>query len=69
VIAPIRETEGSGLASRMHRARRLVASTLLRRRSYPADDAPPVPHWKAWTFTVWTAVAAGAYFAHMIGWL
>ena len=69
MIAPLPQTDlESAQASRhLHKAHRLIASTLLKRGRQPADRGPPVPAWKAWLLTVWGLVTTGVYFLSMIG--
>ena len=67
MIAPIQQPEACCRSAEMRRAHRLVASSLLTERSYPADGVPPVRRWKAWLFTGWVVVVTGVYFAYMIG--
>ena len=67
MIAPIQQTDDPPRSHGMLRAHRLVASTLLKEPRYPADDAPPVPAWRAWLFTAWVVVATAVYAAYMIG--
>lgn len=67
MIAPIQRTKDPPGSPEMRRAHRLVASTLLKKQRYPADDAPPVPAWRAWLFTAWVVTATAAYLAYMVG--
>ncbi len=68
MIALYQQTEDPPQPRGMVRARRLVASALLRRSSRRADGAVAVRGWKAWLFTTWVVVVTAAYFAYMIGW-
>ena len=54
---------------RLHHARRLVASTFLKPRTEPSSNTPPVPAWRAWTFTLWVITVSAIYLATMLGWL
>ena len=67
MIAPIRQSKAPPKTRMMQHARHLVAATLLRRRSGPAEAVPPVPAWRAWLFAAWVVVVTGVYFAHMLG--
>jgi hypothetical protein len=69
VIAFYKEVETKAPPAGMRRARRLVASTLLRSAREPRDDAPPMPGWKAWLYCAWVLVAAAYYIGCMVGWL
>lgn len=66
MITFYKETEDATTTEEIRRARRLVASTLLTTRPDRADDAPPVPGWKAWLFAAWVVIATTFYFAHML---
>jgi hypothetical protein len=67
MIAPIRETEEPSRSERMRQAHRLVASTLLKEPSYPADKGPAVPAWQAWTFAVWAVAVAAICIVWLAG--
>ncbi len=67
MIAPIREAKDPPAAPGLRRARRLVASSLLKRRSYPADEGPAVGPWQAWLFTAWVVATTLAYAVAMAG--
>ena len=69
MIAPLRQTdsETTEVRRRLHRARRVIASTFLEEPLHPADKAPRIPAWQAWLFTGWVLIAAGAYLASMLG--
>jgi len=71
MIAPLRETETATLETRqrLHRARQLIASTLLRPDPYPEESARPVAPWRAWLFAAWVVVVTAVYLAYMAGWL
>ena len=45
----------------------MIASTFLEEHPQRADEAPRIPAWQAWLFTVWVLIAAGAYLASMLG--
>jgi hypothetical protein len=67
LIAFIKHDEPPRSAPAVQRARRLVASTLLRRRQ-SKDDSPGVPAWLAWTFTAWLVGVTLVYGLSMLGW-
>jgi len=71
MIAPLRETDPDTVHASPHlrEAHRFVASTLLSPQADSGRDAPPVPAWKAWLFTVWVVVITAAYCAFALGWL
>ncbi len=67
MIAPIHETKDPPPTPGLRRARRLVASSFLKQRSYPADEGAAVRPWQAWLFTLWVVVTTVAYAAAMAG--
>jgi len=66
MIAPLRQTKPVRRSPALRRAHRLLASTLLTKSARTADDAPLIPRWQAWLFTLWVAAACAIYFAHML---
>ncbi len=69
MIAFIKQDDPPRLPPALRRARRLVASTLLRGAQKNDGVGPRVPAWLAWTFTLWIATATVAYGLFMLGWL
>ena len=55
MIAPLRQTESSRRTSRsrVHRARRLVADSLLQPQLPTSAKEPQVVAWKAWALALW----------------
>jgi hypothetical protein len=58
MIAFIKPPEESTKSPARRRTRRLLADTLLPRRSGRPDSTPPIAAWKAWLFVGWLALAA-----------
>ncbi len=70
MIAPLDQasSEATRRRGRLHRAHRLVASTLFERPATENPDVPPIPAWKAWAFSGWVAIVTGIYLATMLEW-
>jgi len=66
MIAPVKEPPELAPPTNIARARNLVASMLLQRRSSRAQRH--VSAWKAWLFTGWILAVLGAYIVHLLGW-
>ncbi|MHC4402754.1 MAG: hypothetical protein ACYTG0_24080 [Planctomycetota bacterium] len=71
MIAPLPPTDPKTTETEwtLRRARRLVVSTLLKRRPAWGGDGPPVSAGRAWLFAGWVAIVATVYFAAMLGFL
>ncbi len=67
MIAPIEKPKAAATSPGIRRARRLVASALLKQRPRLPGGAPCLPAWRAWLFTAWVVVVAAVYFACMAG--
>ncbi len=67
MIAPIREADQPTTTPGMRRARRMVASTFLKRQE-GSEKTSWVPRWQAWVFTGWILIVSIAYFSSMLGW-
>ncbi|NQT12267.1 MAG: hypothetical protein HQ582_05940 [Planctomycetes bacterium] len=70
MIAPLDQASSKAARrrGRLHRAHRLVASTLFERHVDSSRDVPPIAAWRAWAFTGWVLVVTGIYLATMLGW-
>jgi len=68
MIAFIKHDEPPRSPPALKRARRLVASTLLRRARPGQRRGPEVHAGVAWTFTAWVAAATLIYGLSMLGW-
>jgi hypothetical protein len=68
MIAPASQTDGRPPSRGLRYARRLVASTLLRRRLPGWGNSAKIAAWKAWLFTAWVVVVTAVYGAYMLGW-
>ena len=65
MIAPIEKAKPRASAPGIRRARRMVASTLL--KPPPPGGAPRLPAWRAWLFTAWVVVVVAVYLVCMAG--
>ena len=67
MIAPIEGPKATASSPGVRHARRLVASTLLKRRSHPTDRPGLMSAGRAWLLTAWVVVVAAVYFVCMAG--
>ena len=70
MIAPLRQSELSKPTprSRVHRARRLVAESLLQPQLPASPKEPQVVAWKAWTLAMWAVGVLAATVWSLIAW-
>jgi len=67
MIAPLGPMDPETTRTRLRLARRIVAAAFFPHDADPAENAPPIPAWRAWLFTAWVVLVTGLYFATMLG--